>query len=344
MAATPTRPARDAIPIGPFLHYLMAECGVSPNTLAAYRSDLMRFIRWRRVAAPGPLASLDVPTLSGYVESLNQSGLAPSSVCRHLASLSTFFRFLVFEGRLTDNVAKLLVAPAVWDRLPTVLGPAAVDAAARGAECRHAPGPSRPRGPGDVLRDRLPGLGGRRTPTVDLDLSVGPGPLRRQGEQGAAGPARLPGRSPRSRSISQRDRPSWSPASPRQRTRVRLEVGPPALADRPLADRQATCPRGRASRRRQPAHAPAQLRHPPARRRRRPPGRPGDARPRLDRHDPDLYPGRAEPAPRRSTPGSIRVQGSARPTDPAIRRSGRRRLGAGSSANRSSSFPWTTER
>jgi integrase/recombinase XerD len=126
MAATPSRPARDLDPIGPFLHYLMAECGVSPNTLAAYRSDLMRFIRWRRAMAPGPLASLDVLTLSAYVESLNESGLAPSSVCRHLASLSTFFRFLVFDGRLTDNVAKLLVAPAVWDRLPTVLGPAAV--------------------------------------------------------------------------------------------------------------------------------------------------------------------------------------------------------------------------
>ena len=38
----------------------MAECGVSPHTLAAYRSDLMRFVRWRRVAAPGPLARLDV--------------------------------------------------------------------------------------------------------------------------------------------------------------------------------------------------------------------------------------------------------------------------------------------
>lgn len=40
-------------PIGGFLHYLMAECGVSPNTLAAYRSDLMRFRRWRGKHAPG---------------------------------------------------------------------------------------------------------------------------------------------------------------------------------------------------------------------------------------------------------------------------------------------------
>jgi len=105
----------------------MAECGVSAHTLAAYRSDVMRFVRWRRVAAPGPLSGLDAAALRGYVESLTDCGLAPSSVCRHLASLSTFFRFLVLEGRLTDNVAELLVAPAVWDRLPTVLSPGAVE-------------------------------------------------------------------------------------------------------------------------------------------------------------------------------------------------------------------------
>jgi integrase/recombinase XerD len=105
----------------------MGECGMSPHTLAAYRSDLMRFVRWRRIAARGPLSSLDVSTLSRYVDSLAESGLAPSSICRHLASLSTFFRFLVLEGGLEDNLAKLLVAPAVWDRLPTVLNPAAVE-------------------------------------------------------------------------------------------------------------------------------------------------------------------------------------------------------------------------
>jgi integrase/recombinase XerD len=123
----PIRASSERDPIGPFLHYLMAECGVSPNTLAAYRSDLMRFIRWRKSEAPGPLAMLDVPALGGYIDALYRDGLAPSSVCRHLATLSTFFRFLVFDGRLQENIAKLLVAPAIWDRLPTVLSPAATD-------------------------------------------------------------------------------------------------------------------------------------------------------------------------------------------------------------------------
>ncbi len=119
--------ASSSDPVGPFLHYLMAECGVSPNTLAAYRADIMRFVRWRKAHAPGPLAQLDVPALTGYVDYLGRSGLAPSSVGRHLASLSTFFRYLIFEGRLSENLAKLLAAPAVWDRLPTVLSPSAVE-------------------------------------------------------------------------------------------------------------------------------------------------------------------------------------------------------------------------
>jgi len=127
MPSAATRPDPHRDPIGPFLHYLMAECGLSPNTLAAYRSDIARFSRWRKQNAPGPLADLDIGVLTGYVDHLGRSGLAAGSIGRNLAALSTFYRFLIYDGRLSENVAKLLVAPAVWDRLPTVLGPAAVD-------------------------------------------------------------------------------------------------------------------------------------------------------------------------------------------------------------------------
>ncbi len=57
-APRPVRPDPHADPIGPFLHYLMAECGLSAHTLAAYRSDIARFSRWRKQFAPGPLAQL----------------------------------------------------------------------------------------------------------------------------------------------------------------------------------------------------------------------------------------------------------------------------------------------
>ena len=170
--ATPrTDPDRD--PLGPFLHYLMAECGVSPNTLAAYRSDIARFVRWRKSHAPGPLAKLDVPKLAGYVDYLNAEGLAPTSVGRHLASLSTFFRYMIFDGKLTENTAKLLSAPAVWDRLPTVLGPSSVD------RLLSAPDPSTPLGRRDrAALETLYATGCRASEVVglrpaDLDLTAG---------------------------------------------------------------------------------------------------------------------------------------------------------------------------
>jgi integrase/recombinase XerD len=127
MSSFASRPDPHRDPIGPFLHYLMAECGLSSNTLAAYRSDVVRFSRWRKQNAPGPLMDLDIATLTGYVDYLAGCGLAASSIGRNLAALSTFYRFLIYDGRLSENVAKLLVAPAVWDRLPTVLGPSSVD-------------------------------------------------------------------------------------------------------------------------------------------------------------------------------------------------------------------------
>ena len=124
-AALRPDPHRDSV--GPFLHYLMAECGLSANTLAAYRSDIMRFTRWRREHAPGPIGDIRIGVLTGYVDHLGRSGLAASSIGRNLAALSTFYRYLIYDGKVSENVASLLVAPKVWDRLPTVLGPQGVD-------------------------------------------------------------------------------------------------------------------------------------------------------------------------------------------------------------------------
>ena len=234
-------------PIGPFLHYLMSECGVSPNTLAAYRSDLMRFVRWRKASSTGPLAALDVPALSGYVESLNRAGLAPSSVSRHLASLSTFFRFLVFEGRLADNVAKLLVAPALWERLPTVLSPAAVD------QLLESPRSETRLGRRDrACLETLYATGCRASEVVGLEPSR-PGPedrigtVRGQGEQGASCSTRLARHRGTNRLSAPRPSAVRGP-TPRNPHGLRLEVGPSAFTGRPLANRQTACPDGRLAR------------------------------------------------------------------------------------------------
>ncbi len=113
--------------VGAFLHFLMGECGLSENTLAAYRVDVMRFLRWGKTAGITDVSHLRLTELSGYVAWLNEQNLAPKSIARNLAALSSFFRFEISEGRASENLVKLIDAPKLWERLPTVLSPAAVD-------------------------------------------------------------------------------------------------------------------------------------------------------------------------------------------------------------------------
>ena len=108
-----------------FIRYLRTECNLADNTVAAYGRDLRRFYTWlggRR------LASLKVNELAGYPAWLLEQSLASASVSRHVVSLKVFFRYLQLEGALEDNQAALLGAPKLWQRVPTVLSAAQVDA------------------------------------------------------------------------------------------------------------------------------------------------------------------------------------------------------------------------
>ena len=108
-----------------FQRYLRTECHLADNTVAAYARDMRRFVAWlgrRR------LQQLRASELAGYPEWLaEEHDLAPKSVCRHVASLKVFFRFLQLEGVLTDNQAELLATPKLWQRVPQVLSPEQVD-------------------------------------------------------------------------------------------------------------------------------------------------------------------------------------------------------------------------
>jgi integrase/recombinase XerD len=85
-----------------FLAWLSAERGRSPNTLAAYRRDLLFFSSWLSdrgctVANAGPL---DVDAFAGFQKS---RGSAPASTARSMTAVRTLYRFLLDEGHRTDD-------------------------------------------------------------------------------------------------------------------------------------------------------------------------------------------------------------------------------------------------
>jgi len=127
MTPLATRAAALADDVRAFRHYLKAERGMAENTVLAYGRDLDRYTAW---VADGGLADYLKPTvreLSRYVTHLHAEGLAPPSCARHLVALKMFYRFLRLEERGDPAAVELLASPSLWERIPHVLSPEAVE-------------------------------------------------------------------------------------------------------------------------------------------------------------------------------------------------------------------------
>ncbi|MCA9047885.1 MAG: tyrosine recombinase, partial [Planctomycetaceae bacterium] len=106
-----------------FLSYLDAECGMSSNTLSAYRRDIEKFLTWNRDHSRCSVHDVSIGVLTAFLEHLQDSGLAPTSIARNLAALRMLFRYLMLESVLTESTVDLITSPKLWQRLPKVLSP-----------------------------------------------------------------------------------------------------------------------------------------------------------------------------------------------------------------------------
>jgi integrase/recombinase XerC len=102
-----------------FLEDLKHRRGVSPNTLSAYESDLVQFQIFLEEELGGAnLSSIDVLAIRSFLAHLHARGLERASIARKLAALRTFFRFLLREGLLARNPARLVSTPRLDRKLP----------------------------------------------------------------------------------------------------------------------------------------------------------------------------------------------------------------------------------
>ncbi len=111
----------------PFLQYLEAECGLAKNTIKAYGSDLEQFAVWYQDKGPPNPNDVTLGTLSDYLQHLHGRNLAATTIARHMVAIKMLFRYLVLESILEQSVADLMNSPKLWEYLPKVLSPDAVD-------------------------------------------------------------------------------------------------------------------------------------------------------------------------------------------------------------------------
>jgi integrase/recombinase XerD len=123
---SPAANAADETLIEAFLHMMRAERGASPNTMAAYASDL-REIAGFLAAEGASFVSCSRQDLEAFFTSRAENGLAPNSAARKLSCLKRFALFLIAEGRRGDDPARLIDGAKARRSLPMTLSVAEVD-------------------------------------------------------------------------------------------------------------------------------------------------------------------------------------------------------------------------
>lgn len=96
--------------------------GLSPASVQAYSTDVVRFAEWAtRGGAEGP-ADVDRIVLRRYLAFLSTRRYAKATIARTAASLRSYFLWCTKRGLVTADPSARLSAPTPDSRLPRVLG------------------------------------------------------------------------------------------------------------------------------------------------------------------------------------------------------------------------------
>ncbi len=163
-----------------FLEQQSAARGASPHTLRAYSGDLVELLDFLEARELLQATQVTPRTLRSFLVSLDERGLASSSIQRKLSSVRAFFRYLQREGVIDQHPATGLRQRRTPRLLPGCLELSEVEA------LLAAPDESTPAGRRDrALLETLYSAGTRAAEIVGLDhgdLDFGQGIARVRGK------------------------------------------------------------------------------------------------------------------------------------------------------------------
>ena len=93
----------------------------SMNTVESYKRDVTQYITYLNESGIQDATLATKTTILSYLLSLQKKGKATSTVSRTLASLRSFYLFMMQNGRVTSNPTSNLEAPHVEKKAPQIL-------------------------------------------------------------------------------------------------------------------------------------------------------------------------------------------------------------------------------
>jgi integrase/recombinase XerD len=120
-----------------FINYLAVERGLADNTLLAYQRDLKKYAGCLRKIGIQDIGNVKREQITQFMYDQKKNGLSTNSICRNLAAIKMFHRFLVRERHVKEDPTNLVDTPKLWKRVPEVLTSAEIESminAAKGAD------------------------------------------------------------------------------------------------------------------------------------------------------------------------------------------------------------------
>jgi len=110
-----------------FINYLAVERGLADNTLLAYRRDLKKYSACLAKKGVKDAKQVKRDYITDFMYDQKRKGLAANSICRGLAAIKMFHRFLVRERLAAEDPTSLVDTPKIWKRVPDVLATSEIE-------------------------------------------------------------------------------------------------------------------------------------------------------------------------------------------------------------------------
>ena len=111
-----------------YRQFLILEQNLSASTLENYLRDILKLVNFiQGMNKNKTYQEIDTEDLRRFVGSLAEIGVAEATQARHVSSIKSFFRFLLYTNKVEANPSALLEAPRLGRKLPVVLSVDEID-------------------------------------------------------------------------------------------------------------------------------------------------------------------------------------------------------------------------
>lgn len=104
-----------------FINFLIVERNLSANTIAAYASDLNKYLTFLLERGLDKFDDVQSSDILAYLTILHGAKLSSLSIARNLSALRMFHRFLMSENVTTSNPLEDIHSPKLVLKLPIIL-------------------------------------------------------------------------------------------------------------------------------------------------------------------------------------------------------------------------------